>query len=58
VASVPAVAYAGRLVAAYRAFDSEADRDSLERVLRDTEPGHRLVSLIFERRSRVFQFDP
>jgi hypothetical protein len=52
------IAYAGRLVAAYRAFDSEADRDSLERVLRDTEPGHRLVSLIFERRSRVFQFDP
>ena len=52
------IAYAARLVAAYRAFDVEADRSSFEQILRGTEPGRRLVALIFERRSRLFQFDP
>jgi hypothetical protein len=52
------IGYAARLVALYRAFDAEADRASLEQVLRATEPGRRLVSLMFQQRSRWFQFDP
>src|SRR5262249_14859153 len=52
------VAYSARLVFAYRAFDAEADVASLEQILRRTEPGRRLVALMFDRRSRVFQFDP
>ena len=52
------IGYAARLVAVYRAFDAEADRASFQQVLRAAEPGRRLVSLMFERRSRWFQFDP
>jgi len=35
-----------------------ADRASFEQVLRAAEPGRRLVSLMFQQRSRWFQFDP
>jgi len=52
------IGYAARLVAVYRAFDAEADGAALEQVLRAAEPGRRLVSLMFQQRSRWFQFDP
>jgi hypothetical protein len=52
------IGYAARLVAVYRAFDAEADRASLQQVLRAAEPGRRLVSLMFQQKSRWFQFEP
>src|SRR6267143_1114744 len=52
------VGYAAKLVTLYRAFDEEADGVALEQVLRASEPGRSLVSLIFQSRSRWFQFDP
>ena len=52
------IGYAAKLATAYRAFDAEADRAGLEQVLRAAEPGRSLVSLVYEPRSKWFQFDP
>jgi hypothetical protein len=50
------LAYDAKLAAAYRAFEVEAEGPQLEQVLRRAEPGKRLLSLVYERQSRVVQF--
>jgi hypothetical protein len=50
------VAYAGALAEGYRAFDREAQIDSLSQVLRAAEPGKRLIALVPEQGSHVMQF--
>jgi hypothetical protein len=49
------LAYAGKLMSAYRAFDEEAQVSDLETVLRAADPGKRLIALIWDRQSRVVQ---
>jgi hypothetical protein len=49
------VAYDAKLASAYRAFEAEAEGPQLEQVLRQAEPGKRLLSLVHERQSRIVQ---
>lgn len=50
--------YAAKLVAVYRSFDVEASPPELERVLSAAEPGHRVLSLMLSRKSKVVHFEP
>ena len=50
------IAYAGKLVASYRAFDEEAEVSELHTVLRAAEPGRRLIAVVWEHQSKVVQF--
>ncbi|HWE23762.1 MAG TPA: hypothetical protein VG496_07450 [Myxococcales bacterium] len=55
-AVVVQLAYDAKLSSAYRAFEVEAEAPQLEELLRQAEPGKRLLSLVHQRESRVVQF--
>jgi len=48
--------YDARLASMYRSFEAEAEAPQLEQVLRQAEPGKRLLSLVHDRQSRIVQF--
>jgi hypothetical protein len=50
------IAYDAKLVAIYRAFAAEAEGAQLELILRQADPGKRLLSLAENRQSHVVQF--
>jgi hypothetical protein len=52
------IVYAAKLVAVYRSFDAEANAPQLEQVLSAAEPGRRVLSLMFSRKSEVVHFEP